>query len=81
VARRQGALAWELRAAMSLAQLWQGHGRAQEARTLLSGVAQRFTEGHATADLRQAAALLAGTPPVTAGVAPSLRREVRKGRR
>ncbi len=51
VAHRQQALAWELRAAISLARLWQGRRRAQQAGSLLSAVVQRFTEGHATADL------------------------------
>ena len=81
VARRQEALAWELRAAISLARHWQGRGRAQEGRTLLAGVLQRFTEGHATADLREAAALLAGTAPAAADVAPSARRKARTVRR
>jgi len=59
VARRQGALAWELRAAMSLARLWRGQRRANEARKLLGPVYRRFTEGFETADLMAAKALLA----------------------
>ncbi len=81
VARRQEALAWELRAAISLARHWQGRGRAQEGRTLLASVLQRFTEGHATADLREATALLAGTAPAAADVAPPARRKARAIRR
>jgi predicted ATPase/DNA-binding winged helix-turn-helix (wHTH) protein len=63
VARRQEALAWELRAAMSLARLWQQRGRVQEGRTLLGGVVSRFIEGHRTTDLMQAAELLASLAP------------------
>ena len=59
VARRQDALAWELRAAMSLARLWRGQQRAGQARKLLSPVYHRFTEGFETADLVAAKALLA----------------------
>ncbi len=45
VARRQGALAWELRAAMSLARLWRGQRRANEARKLLQKLfSPRFAE-------------------------------------
>jgi predicted ATPase/DNA-binding winged helix-turn-helix (wHTH) protein len=51
--RRQGALAWELRAATSLARL-----RAA-ARPLLADVLGRFTEGFATEDVRAARQLLA----------------------
>ena len=63
VARRQEALAWELRAAISLARHWQGRGRAQEGRTLLAGVLQRFTEGSRTADMVAATDLLASLMP------------------
>jgi len=59
VARRQGALSWELRAAMSLARLWRGQQRAGQARKLLSPVYHRFTEGFETTDLIAAKALLA----------------------
>jgi predicted ATPase len=58
VARRQGALAWELRTAMSLAQLWRRHGKPSQARTLLESVYRRFTEGLDTADLVVAKTLL-----------------------
>ena len=56
-ARRQGALSWELRAAISLARLWR-HRRAHEARELLEPAYGRFTEGFATTDLREAKRLL-----------------------
>ena len=59
VARRQGALSWELRAAMSLARLWHGQQRVSQARRLLGPVYRRFTEGFETADLVAAKALLA----------------------
>ena len=59
VARGQGALAWELRAAMSLARLWHGQQRVSPARKLLAPVYRRFTEGFETADLIAAKALLA----------------------
>jgi predicted ATPase len=57
-ARRQSALSWELRAAMSLARLRHRQNRATEARALLAPVCDRFTEGFETADLRAANALL-----------------------
>jgi predicted ATPase len=59
-ARRQGALSWELRTASSLARLWRDQHRVTEARALLGSVYGRFTEGFATADLREAKSLLAG---------------------
>ena len=58
VARRQQAKAWELRAAMSLARLWQQHGKQADARALLAPVYGWFTEGFDTADLQEAKALL-----------------------
>jgi predicted ATPase len=57
-AHRQGALSWELRAATSLARLWRDQHRVTEARALLGPVYGRFTEGFATADLREARSLL-----------------------
>jgi predicted ATPase len=58
VARRQEAKSWELRAAMSLARLWQCQGKRTEARALLAPVYGWFTEGFDTADLQEAKALL-----------------------
>ncbi|MHC8350122.1 ATP-binding protein [Pseudomonas sp. RT4P38] len=58
VARHQGALAWELRSATSLAQLWQRQGLHQQAHELLTPIYNRFTEGFATPDLRKARRLL-----------------------
>jgi predicted ATPase/class 3 adenylate cyclase len=58
VARRQGAKSLELRAARSLARLWQRQGKQSEARELLAPVYGWFTEGFDTADLQEAKALL-----------------------
>lgn len=58
VARRQGALSFELRAATSLADLLQSQDRAGEAQALLAPVYARFTEGFETADLRAAREVL-----------------------
>jgi len=58
VARRQQAKWWELRAAMSLARLWQQQGKRAEAHMLLAPVYGWFTEGLDTADLQEAKALL-----------------------
>ena len=57
-ARRQNVLSWELRVAISLAQLWHGQGRTSEARQLLSAIYDRFTEGFSTSDLTRAKTLL-----------------------
>jgi predicted ATPase/DNA-binding winged helix-turn-helix (wHTH) protein len=58
IARRQGALSWELRTATSLARLWRDQHRPREARELLADVHGRFTEGFQTADYARAGALL-----------------------
>jgi predicted ATPase len=58
LARQQQAKCWELRAAMSLARLWQQQGRHTEARDLLAPIFGWFTEGFDTADLQDAKALL-----------------------
>ena len=59
IAQKQEAKSWELRAATSLARLWQQQGKMAEARELLSPVYNWFTEGFDTADLKDAKALLA----------------------
>jgi TOMM system kinase/cyclase fusion protein len=58
VARRQQAKSLELRAAMSLARLWQQQGKCVDARELLAPIYGWFTEGFDTADLQEAKALL-----------------------
>jgi predicted ATPase len=58
VARRQQAKSLELRAAASLARLWQRQGKRAEAGELLAPIYGWFTEGFDTADLREAKALL-----------------------
>ena len=58
IANLQGALSWELRAATSLAQLWQVQGRVGDAYDLLAPVYGRFAEGFGTLDLITARALL-----------------------
>ena len=60
VARWQKAKSLELRAAMSVARLYQNQGRTEEARSLLAEVYNRFTEGIDTIDLREAKTLLDG---------------------
>jgi DNA-binding winged helix-turn-helix (wHTH) protein/predicted ATPase len=59
IARLQEAKSLELRAATSLARLWQSRGKRDDARELLAGVYSWFTEGHDTGDLQAAGALLA----------------------
>lgn len=63
VAREQGALAWELRSATSLAALWLQRKRAEAAFELLGPVHGRFAEGLETDDLIRATALLRGLRP------------------
>ena len=58
LAHRQGALAWELRCATSLARLWQAQDRRHAAHHLLNSIYARFTEGFATRDLISASGLL-----------------------
>jgi class 3 adenylate cyclase/tetratricopeptide (TPR) repeat protein len=57
-AQRQQSRAWELRASMSIARLWQRQNRRAEARNLLAAVFGTYTEGFTTPDLIDAAALL-----------------------
>jgi predicted ATPase/class 3 adenylate cyclase len=57
-ARRQQALCWELRTSCDLARLWQRRGAEKDALNLVRSVYDRFTEGHETADLRAAEALM-----------------------
>jgi predicted ATPase len=57
-ARRQQSKAWELRATMSLARLWQRQDRRNDARAALSAVYGTYTEGFTTPDLVEARTLL-----------------------
>ena len=57
IAQDQQAKSWELRAATSLARLWQRQGKPQEAHDLLALIYSWFTEGFDTADLQDAKAL------------------------
>jgi predicted ATPase len=57
-AQRQQSKAWQLRATMSLARLWQRQGRRNEAHAALGAVFGTYTEGFTTPDLTDAAALL-----------------------
>lgn len=59
LAREQESLLLQLRAAMSLARLWQAQGRVEPAYELLATVYHQFTEGFDTPELQEAQALLA----------------------
>jgi predicted ATPase/DNA-binding winged helix-turn-helix (wHTH) protein len=58
LAQQQGALSWELRAAMALARLRRNQGRPETARNVLAPIFSRFTEGFQTRDLLTAKGLL-----------------------
>lgn len=58
IAQHQSAKSWELRAAASLARLWQSQGKSQEAYDFLAPVYGWFTEGFDTADLSDSKTLL-----------------------
>jgi predicted ATPase/DNA-binding winged helix-turn-helix (wHTH) protein len=57
-ARRQGALSWELRIAISLAEFWDRSGATDRAEGLLRSTCDRFSEGFGTRDLQRARSLL-----------------------
>jgi predicted ATPase len=59
ISRRQGAFAWELRAATTLAELYLAEGQSQAARDLLAPAVKRVTEGFETGDSRHAARVMA----------------------
>jgi class 3 adenylate cyclase/tetratricopeptide (TPR) repeat protein len=58
LARSQEARGWELRTALSLAELWGSEGRSSEARNLLAPLVEWFVEGQDTADVRDARSML-----------------------
>lgn len=58
LAAEQGALAWQLRAATSLAELSIASGAMADAHAVLAPVFEQFRQGLATADLRKASRLL-----------------------
>ena len=58
VARKQSALAWELRSAMALARLLAEDGQRDQPRHALAIVYDRFTEGFETTDFKLARTLL-----------------------
>ena len=58
IARQQQAKSLELRAATSLACLWQQQGKKQEAQQMLAEIYGWFTEGFDTKDLQEAKTLL-----------------------
>ena len=58
IASRQQAKSLELRAAMSLSQLWQRQDKRAAARELLAPLYGWFTEGFDTPDIQDAKALL-----------------------
>jgi predicted ATPase/DNA-binding SARP family transcriptional activator len=59
IAQQQEAKFWELRASIDLARLWHDQGKTKEAKQLLDGIYNWFTEGFETSDLMEAQALLA----------------------
>jgi class 3 adenylate cyclase len=62
IARRQHAVAWELRGANSLARLWIDHGRLQDAADLLAPVYGKLAEGLDSPDAIEARGLLEMLP-------------------
>lgn len=58
IARQQSAKSWELRAALSLCELWMTQHRYQDAYELLEPIYTWFTEGFDTKDLKRAKNLL-----------------------
>ncbi|MCP3388079.1 winged helix-turn-helix domain-containing protein [Bradyrhizobium sp. CCGB12] len=59
LSRRQSAVGWELRGAISLGHIWERTGKAADARVLLAPLVARYQEGLQTRDLVAARGLLA----------------------
>ncbi|ADG10864.1 ATP-binding protein [Caulobacter segnis] len=64
LARRDGALSWELRSAATLVAFWRSRGGDDEAEATLAMALERFTEGFDSGDLRRARALVDTRPRV-----------------
>jgi predicted ATPase len=62
ISRQQGSNSLELRSVMSVARLYQNHGKQEVARNLLAEIYGKFTEGFETKDLCEAKALLVELP-------------------
>lgn len=60
-AHEQSSSSLELRSCLSLGRHLESNGRGQEGRELVSGVYERFDEGHATSDLREAKCMIEGS--------------------
>ncbi|MBR0692750.1 winged helix-turn-helix domain-containing protein [Bradyrhizobium lablabi] len=60
LARRQCALGWELRGALTLGRHWQDRGRGEEARALIEPLCARYEEGFESLDMVRARDFLAG---------------------
>jgi tetratricopeptide (TPR) repeat protein len=71
IARAQEARSWELRAATSLARLYLQQAKVTKARRLITPVVEWFTEGHETADVKAALAILAAAGAGAASVTPT----------
>jgi hypothetical protein len=70
-AERQGALAWKLRTAISLARRWRDSEKAREGYGLLSQTYEAFSEGFETADLKTARQLMTEMRPHKSRKTPS----------
>ena len=80
IARRQQAKSWELRAAVSLSQLWQQQGKQDEVQELIASLYSWFTEGFDTADLQEAKGVLGDeTIPKLFADGADVRRQVDRG--
>lgn len=62
IAKQQGAKSWELRSALSLAQLHLANDNPELAKTTLQGIYEWFTEGHDKSFIKQAKDLLESLP-------------------
>jgi TolB-like protein/Tfp pilus assembly protein PilF/predicted ATPase len=78
VARRQEARLFELRAAMSLGRLWNKQGRTKEARELVQGIYDQFTEGFDTLDLLEAKEFLTAAARPRKSLGPRAKRATRQ---